>query len=199
MSYEKEYRVDVKIKNNLILEKIEQMGFKSLKSFCDANNVCYKTLHEILNFSKKPLTHEGKYRRIVHTLCGIFNCIPEELFSANQMETALETNKKTYKVNEAEMQFMLDNHQDIKSLEDQVLNDQMDKSIANILKTLTPREEEVIKMRMGLGDDGISYTLEEIGKKFDINRERVRQIEDKALSKMRHPEITGRLREFIEC
>ncbi len=68
--------------------------------------------------------------------------------------------------------------------------------LANILHTLTPREEEVIRLRFGL-DDGRPRTLEEVGRKFQITRERIRQIEAKALRKLRHPSRSKTLRDYL--
>ena len=69
--------------------------------------------------------------------------------------------------------------------------------LCNILHTLTPREEQVIKLRFGL-DDGRPRTLEEVGKQFKITRERIRQIEAKALRKLRHPSRSRKLKDFLE-
>ncbi len=66
-----------------------------------------------------------------------------------------------------------------------------------VLHTLTPREEHVLKLRFGL-DDGRSRTLEEVGKEFNITRERIRQIEAKALRKLRHPSRSKRLRDYLD-
>jgi len=66
-----------------------------------------------------------------------------------------------------------------------------------VLKTLTPREEKVIKMRFGVGD-GREHTLEEVGQRFAVTRERIRQIEAKALHKLRHPSRSRELRAFVE-
>jgi RNA polymerase primary sigma factor len=66
-----------------------------------------------------------------------------------------------------------------------------------ILNTLTPREERIIKMRFGL-EDGTEHTLEEVGQNFGVTRERIRQIEAKALRKLRHPCRNRRLRAFFE-
>ena len=66
-----------------------------------------------------------------------------------------------------------------------------------MLKTLTPREEKVIKMRFGVGD-GSEHTLEEVGQNFAVTRERIRQIEAKALRKLRHPSRSRKLRAFLE-
>ena len=69
--------------------------------------------------------------------------------------------------------------------------------IASVLKTLTPREEQVLKLRYGL-TDGRAHTLEEVGKEFDITRERIRQIEAKALRKLRHPSRSKPLRDYLD-
>lgn len=69
--------------------------------------------------------------------------------------------------------------------------------LLGILDTLTPREEKVLRLRYGL-DDGRPRTLEEVGKEFNVTRERIRQIEAKALRKLRHPSRSKRLKDFIE-
>ncbi|MCI6605573.1 MAG: RNA polymerase sigma factor RpoD [Clostridiales bacterium] len=68
--------------------------------------------------------------------------------------------------------------------------------LEDVLSTLTPREEEVLRMRFGLRD-GKPHTLEEVGKEFDVTRERIRQIESKALRKLRHPSRSKKLRDFL--
>lgn len=75
----------------------------------------------------------------------------------------------------------------------QLLREQLNK----VLHTLTPREEMVIKLRFGL-EDGRTRTLEEVGKEFDITRERIRQIEAKALRKLRHPSRSKRLKDYLD-
>src|SRR5262249_32802052 len=78
---------------------------------------------------------------------------------------------------------------------DAVIN--LKEQTSSVLKTLTPREEKVIKMRFGL-DDGSEHTLEEVGQSFAVTRERIRQIEAKALRKLRHPSRSRKLRAFLE-
>jgi RNA polymerase primary sigma factor len=68
---------------------------------------------------------------------------------------------------------------------------------ASVLRTLNPREERIIKMRFGL-EDGSEHTLEEVGQNFQVTRERIRQIEVKALRKLRHPSRSRRLRAFVD-
>ena len=71
------------------------------------------------------------------------------------------------------------------------------RELMSVLKSLTPREERVITLRFGL-DDGRPRTLEELGKEFNVTRERIRQIETKALRKLRHPSRAKRLRDYLE-
>jgi len=78
-----------------------------------------------------------------------------------------------------------------------VININLKEQTEALLKTLTPREEKVIKMRFGLGD-GSEHTLEEVGQNFAVTRERIRQIEAKALRKLRHPSRSRKLKAFLE-
>jgi len=80
---------------------------------------------------------------------------------------------------------------------DAVINLNLKEQTESVLKTLTPREERVIKMRFGVGD-GSEHTLEEVGQNFAVTRERIRQIEAKALRKLRHPSRSRKLRAFLE-
>ncbi len=70
--------------------------------------------------------------------------------------------------------------------------------ILEVLDTLSPKEKEVIIYRFGLNDDGVEYTLEQVGKMFNVTRERIRQIENKAIKKLRHPMRAKYLKDFLE-
>ena len=78
-----------------------------------------------------------------------------------------------------------------------VINLNLKEQTESVLRTLTPREERVIKMRFGVGD-GSEHTLEEVGQSFAVTRERIRQIEAKALRKLRHPSRSRKLRAFLD-
>ena len=81
---------------------------------------------------------------------------------------------------------------------DAVINLNLKEQTAALLKTLTPREQKIIKMRFGL-EDGSEHTLEEVGQTPAVTRERIRQIEAKALRKLRHPSRSRKLRGFLGC
>ena len=80
---------------------------------------------------------------------------------------------------------------------DAVININLVEMTAEVLNTLTPREERIIRMRFGL-EDGTEHTLEDVGQAFGVTRERIRQIEAKALRKLRHPTRTQWLRTFVD-
>ena len=78
-----------------------------------------------------------------------------------------------------------------------VINVNLKERTEQVLRSLSPREEKVVKMRFGL-EDGSEHTLEEVGRVFAVTRERIRQIEAKALRKLRHPSRSKRLKSFVE-
>jgi RNA polymerase primary sigma factor len=80
---------------------------------------------------------------------------------------------------------------------EQIINLNIHEQTAEVLKTLSPREEKIIRLRFGL-EDGSEHTLEEVGQSFAVTRERIRQIEAKALRKLRHPSRSYRLKTFLE-
>ena len=87
-------------------------------------------------------------------------------------------------------------NRDVVSPADAAINVDMQKQTAHVLHTLTAREEKIVKMRFGL-EDGSEHTLEEVGRSFAVTRERIRQIEAKALRKLRHPSRSHKLRSFL--
>jgi RNA polymerase primary sigma factor len=80
---------------------------------------------------------------------------------------------------------------------DAVISMNLAEQTRKVLATLTPREEKVLRMRFGIGEKS-DRTLEEVGLDFEVTRERIRQIEAKALRKLRHPSRSRRLRVFLE-
>ena len=85
----------------------------------------------------------------------------------------------------------------IKSPTDNAAQDILKAQLLQVIETLTPREQKVIRLRYGL-DDCHPRTLEEVGKEFNVTRERIRQIEAKALRKLRHPNRSKKLQDFYE-
>ena len=80
---------------------------------------------------------------------------------------------------------------------DAVISSNLREQTSNVLRTLTPREELVLRMRFGVGE-GSEHTLEEVGKSFNVTSERIRQIESKALRKLRQPSWVSKLKPFLD-
>ena len=78
-----------------------------------------------------------------------------------------------------------------------ILESQLGEKTGTILTTLTAREEKIMKMRFGIGEE-VEHTLEEIGRAFKVSRERIRQIEKKALKRLKHPTRKAALEDFLE-
>lgn len=194
-----DYRVEVKVRNNNLLRKLEECGYATIGEFCRRNDRMNwaGTLGEFANLKKSPLDRYGKFLNIVEQMCDILQCSPEDLFSETQLTTALESNRRTMEVNEAEMMFALHNQQEQLALEDQTDLTNLPEKVINLLETLTPREAKVITMRFGL-DGNETSTIETVARVFDVTRERIRQIEAKALRKLRHPSRHSIVRDYVE-
>jgi RNA polymerase primary sigma factor len=80
---------------------------------------------------------------------------------------------------------------------EQVVNQRLKETVNSVLQTLTEREEKVLRMRFGVGEEASEHTLEEVGSEFAVTRERIRQIESKALRKIRHPRYSKTLKAFL--
>ena len=133
---------------------------------------------------------------------------PEEI--AERMDFSLDKVRKVLKIakepisldtpiGEEEDSYLGDFIEDKKVVppSDAVVQLNLSEQTRKVLSTLTPREEKVLKMRFGI-DEKADHTLEEVGQNFDVTRERIRQIEAKALRKLRHPSRSKKLRSFVE-
>ncbi len=109
------------------------------------------------------------------------------------IERTAEVDTEAYLSYGAHTRERLTHHVDIVALDDSLKDD-----VSAVLKTLSYREREIIKLRYGIGGDGITYTLEEVGQIFQINKERVRQIEAKALRKLQQPHRADGLRGHVD-
>lgn len=192
----KEYRVEVKIKNNLIFQKIKEKGFPSVSSFCREYKISENTMSKLTNLRKSAFDERGGLRSTVQKLCDALNCLPEEIFPEFQLENAVKSNKRTIEMEEAEVKHYLE-RQEMALLPDESINkEDRNNLLYEMLLTLTPKETQILGLRFGL-QDGNPKSLEEIGKIFGVNRERIRQIECKAFRKMRHPSRAEELKEYL--
>jgi len=118
----------------------------------------------------------------------------EEILKISREPLALET-----PIGEEEDTQLIDFIQDQKTASptDTAAHQSMKEQVSKVLKTLAPREQRVLRLRFGL-DDGWPRTLDEVGREFGVTRERIRQIESKAVRKLRHPRISRKLKDYLE-
>ena len=152
----------------------------------------------------------NKLARVQRQLTLELNREPSEEELAKKMNTSVDKIREIYKISQEPVSletpigeeddshlgdFIKDEHN--MSPEEYATNEMLKDEISDILLTLTEREEKVIRLRFGL-EDGKARTLEEVGQLFGVTRERIRQIEAKALRKLRHPSRSRKLRDYLD-
>lgn len=192
-----EYRVDIKLRNNLILKKIEDFGYNSVSQFSELNDISLNLLYQIIGMKYPIFNKLCEINPFIHKLCEILNCELNDLFTQDQMNLQLKKNKSSFCISENEVQYFMNMNKEVKSLEQSYSEGQLKEKLDEVLSSLTPLEANVLRMRFGIDMD-TDHTLEEVGKKFDVTHERIRQIEAKALRKLRHPKRSDILRYFVE-
>ena len=136
----------------------------------------------------------GKFK-LKQVKCGVTLCTyPGSRIFDIPEEKRTDVNIALQLLDDAIMELM---NKKIISPGDAVMNFNLGEQTRKILTTLTPREEKVLRMRFGIGEKS-DHTLEEVGRDFNVTRERIRQIEAKALRKLRHPSRSKKLRSFLE-
>lgn len=178
----KDYRIKITIRNDRLLSAIEGMRHESVMSFCKKYNLPYTSTNDLISGKKPPLKDDGSLTTRCKDLLEILGVSIEEAFTERQMEGFSKTTFET-KVKEKDLLQIVNpaKNQEVKAIEADVSS-----KISEIMsKCLSPREEKVIRMRYGINSEKHCYNLEETGLAFSITRERVRQIETKALNKFR--------------
>ena len=151
----------------------------------------------------------NKLARIQRQMTLELNREPTEEELAKKMNLSLDKIREIYKISqepvsletpigEEDDSHLVDFIKDERSMspEEYATNEMLKDEISEVLYTLTEREEQVLRLRFGL-DDGHQRTLEEVGQIFNVTRERIRQIEAKALRKLRHPSRSRKLKDFL--
>ena len=155
-----------------------------------------ETIHKVSRYSRQMMQELGREATAeeIGAKMGMSADKVREIMKFSQDPVSLET-----PIGEEEDSHLGDFIEDEQSAAptDVVAGSMLKEQLINVLDTLTPREEKVLRLRYGI-DDGKPRTLEEVGKEFNVTRERIRQIEAKALRKLRHPSRSKRLKDFIE-
>ena len=193
-----EYRIKVTVRNNLILNAIEDAGYKSLAGFCRASGMSQTALGQLISMRQPPLNIDGEFSLLAKKLMEELCALPTDLWTSEQLTLRLKRNSAERDVSADGMRAALGMHaEEMLELmkpndpDEAVFKDEMVNIIGEQLETLTRREAKVLRMRFGIGCE--EHTLEEVGRALDVHKERVRQIEAKALRKMKQPERAAQI------
>jgi RNA polymerase primary sigma factor len=189
----KDYKLTIKVRNNRLLKAIEEAGGTPGQKWCDENGLCYQRVNKLINMTSSPLNSQGDLFPDAAKLCDVLEKLPEDLWS-NEQIYPLERNFSEIEMSHDEVIALLPQEQqqylpDFSELE----NSQTKTLVSAALATLTNRERDVIRMRF---EEELTY--DECAKRFDVTRERIRQIESKAMTKLRHPSRVGMFVDAID-
>jgi RNA polymerase sigma factor (sigma-70 family) len=197
-----EYRIKVTVRNNLILNAIENAGYKSVSEFCRAAGLPKTALTELIAMRKPPINQSGEFSDNAKALMEELCALPTDLWTTEQLTLKLKRNSAQRDVSSEGMRAALGMHaEELLELmkpdapDEAVLKHEMVSVVEEQLESLSPRAALVLRMRFGIGCE--EHTFEEIGDKFDLTRERVRQIEAKALRHLKHPSRSDELRQLL--
>lgn len=179
MSTGGEYAVKVSVRNALILRRMKALGIKTQSELARLAGLRVMTVSTLVTLKKAPKNKlTGDWVDAAYALSSALQVEPEELWTERQQSMALKRNSYEVDMNEEEVQRLSTDG----GVERLVLDKERTKVISKTLNSLTPREEYVVRRRFFDED-----TLEVIANDLGIQRERVRQIEGKALRKLKHP------------
>lgn len=179
----KDYKVKIRVYNGRLYSAIETAGYISMRRFAIAAGVGYSKVNSLLNMKDAVVTQKGELSPSVVKICVFLNKEPSQLFNDVQMYDGLRINTAEMYLDEADVTSLMSPSFDpIALLEEKDIVKSMD----TVLETLSEIEQRVMRQRFGL--DGEEKTFEEIGKLENLTKERIRQIEQKALRKLRHPD-----------
>lgn len=178
-----DYRVQIKVRNARLLRAIEKAGHQPGQIFAREVGISY-TGHLLPYLKRTPFDEIGDLRPCAEMLCVFLNRLPDELWSEEQRYPLL-TNVAEIELSAASVHELLASPSDCADPLSLLEKKQAAQAVDALLDTLTPREAEVLRLRHGI--DGEPMNLEEMAKAKGCSRERIRQIEAKALRKLRAP------------
>ena len=186
-----DYRVKISVSNARIRRAMQAAGYTSVLQMCRVKNLSIGATFDLVNMKASPLNQKGEWRKCVLDLADALYCLPNDLFSERQKVLVLKSATGTKDVTEAELTRISEQHVWDNRIEDMQDNEGI-REIAHeqtedLLKAtmdacLTNREKMVLSARNGLL--GTERSLDEVAKALDVSRERIRQIEAKAIRKL---------------
>ena len=186
-----EYRVKVSVSNNLLIQAIEDAGYKTQSDFARAIDCNVSYINSLCGLRVSPMTQEGEFTKTANLVMEALGACPTDLWTEEQLTMSLKRSSSWSAMGREELHELMNGAP--KSLLESVAGQELKVAMDESRKSLTYREQQIIGLRF---DDDKS--LDECGKELGVSRERVRQLEAKALRKMRHPSRSDQLKSFVE-
>jgi RNA polymerase sigma factor (sigma-70 family) len=197
----KEYRVKVTVRNNLLLSAIEDAGYKSQAEFARSAGLTDTQVTALVGLRACPINNDGEFSKLAQAVMEVLGACPTDLWTEEQLTMRLKTSSAEGKLDQYQLRAALGKNAsdligfDVKQSSEEYLLD-VKKAVDEKLETLPPREKKILQLRFGI--DAEEQTLEQVGDMFDVGRERIRQLEARALRKMRHPSRSDYLKPYLE-
>jgi len=172
-----------------VIEDVERCE-TTLEKWCKVVGISSAFYQDLITFKTPPVhvsgKKDGEVKDKVKAICNMLNMEFEELFDIQLYEGIAVSKIVTYVTPEKLRQICNTPVERPTAIPTEVLNNVMRRQLDELLESLTPREEKILRMRFGL-DEPKEFTLQEIGEDFNLSRDRIRQIEKRALKKLRNP------------
>lgn len=179
----KDYRIEVKVKNNLLWQAMQSKGIKNAAALARSLEMHQSVIGRYLNLQENVYTRTGEYKQAFLKICDFFGMMPTDLYPEERMSDPLLNNKGAVEVSETELKTLSGVESDPVAL---IHQEQVQDAVRNLIGLLTPRDAKAVKMRAGIDDR--EHTFEEIGDELGVGKNRARQIYDTALRRMRYAE-----------
>lgn len=189
----KDYNVKIKVRNNYLLERMREYGINTNSELARAAGITPSQAGEFMNLKVSPFNNKGELKPAAQKICDVLCTFVEDIFPPQHLHNPLKTNAGEVELSICEVSRLLTPETEPDKIAE--IGEAVD-MITKLVGSLTQRQQKVINQRFGFEGE-VPKTCAEIGREMGITKERVKQIEHKALRELRHPVRSGELRQFL--
>lgn len=187
----KDYTLQIKIKNGPMLRAMRAAGIETAMDLSRLSLVSPTRIGDYLNLKLAPLSEEGEWRADIKRISVSLKTLPEDLFPQQHLRIGLKKNVAEIDMSPQDIAAVVD-WGSADTPEESLIDDEKQAALKSALLTLPPREQRVLSLRFGLDENG-EHTLDDTAELFGLSRERIRQIERRAIRKLSRPQTARHL------